>query len=831
MLRSFVACSFVVLVACSPKVNAPCAVEADCSSGFICAEGRCSEAPSPDAGQQCANSLDCSEPNTRCREGLCVAISNDAGPGGDTGVNPAGCGTGPACSDRVIGGQPLERCIEGACRQSCLSDRMCRTSEAPICVEVEGARSCMPAECEVNNDCDEGQVCLDSRCADVDFCDGNDDCAVNEICNGSGFCQERDGCMVDSDCGDEETCNEGFCFSAPSCEDEACPAGLDCVAGRCVEGICRSAEDCEAGQICSAGECATPPQVDPHRIVIVTPYGICAGGGESACRLPLSPGATAQLTAMALDVNGQGIAGVNVQWSSDANNRASVDASGVVTAVGAGEARIDAVLGQLSADRTVQVIIEAAPEEDAILVLDERGRGLNGARVAIKQGDQAWRYMPGATHGGGRLTLDNLVAGAVDISVQADGYEQTMIVAALSKGVDPLYVILPLMRDRSARAAGYRARVDFSAVTSVGDGQLSLSGASVPDLLSFDLTAFAGDTFTSEVAIPGQGAQAVPLPGNVTFSATVFGFPINLKDTAYSRGAAGTRSAWSFAGNVDPLALFGRFQNVRGPGDAVMAIFPLLGAFEHGLVAGLPLVEQDLIIDTTDINGNGDRTELLPDWRSFALTEFRPATRQNGRTELQVPAAAGSEGTILTGGIFHPGTGYTPLGMSAHDGTDAASVPFTIAPAYGGLEGHDYVFAVMALSDQGSKMRAQLRRSNRLDNTQPFAAHLGLPQLRALGQSVNISSVRGVDLVRVLAKGRDGALRVYATPNENGALNIEGAPGPQGPQQRLAEGTVEIIKLNGLPQGVAVLPYLTSGQGMVLSSIGQQATAFARSAF
>ena len=58
-------------------------------------------------------------------------------------------------------------------------------------------------------------------------------------------------------------------------------------------------------------------------------------------------------------------------------------------------------------------------------------------------------------------------------------------------------------------------------------------------------------------------------------------------------------------------------------------IFPLLGAFDHGMVAGLPLSEQALVADQDDLNGNNDRNELVPDWQRFALTELDRAVRQN----------------------------------------------------------------------------------------------------------------------------------------------------------------------------------------------------------
>jgi hypothetical protein len=223
---------------------------------------------------------------------------------------------------------------------------------------------------------------------------------------------------------------------------------------------------------------------------------------------------------------------------------------------------------------------------------------------------------------------------------------------------------------------------------------------------------------------------------------------------------------------------------------------------------------------------------LVPDWQRFALTELRPSVRQNGRTELLVPAADGADGSILTGGVFHPGTGFTPLGMSAHQGAAAAELPFVVAPVYGGLEGHDYLFAVLALSDEGASVRAQIARGARLAEQQVFNAHLQLPTVELGNQttSLSVGSSAGAQILRVTTSGSDGALRVYVSPSNNAAVRIEAAPGPNGMEQRMASGVVESISLSGLPNGSA-LAYLTSGQGMVLSSLGMHATGFARVRF
>ena len=52
----------LMYAACSPSVDAPCAVEADCAAGQVCQDGACVQGAEADAGPVCTSSLDCSEP-------------------------------------------------------------------------------------------------------------------------------------------------------------------------------------------------------------------------------------------------------------------------------------------------------------------------------------------------------------------------------------------------------------------------------------------------------------------------------------------------------------------------------------------------------------------------------------------------------------------------------------------------------------------------------------------------------------------------------------------------------------------------------------------------
>ena len=71
-------------------------------------------------------------------------------------------------------------------------------------------------------------------------------------------------------------------------------------------------------------------------------------------------GATVQLSTEVLDQYGDVMAGVSVSWSSSAAPAATVDASGLVTAVGNGTATITATAGEVSGSAAVSVIQSAA---------------------------------------------------------------------------------------------------------------------------------------------------------------------------------------------------------------------------------------------------------------------------------------------------------------------------------------------------------------------------------------------------------------------------------------------------------------------------------------
>jgi hypothetical protein len=420
------------------------------------------------------------------------------------------------------------------------------------------------------------------------------------------------------------------------------------------------------------------------------------------------------------------------------------------------------------------------------------------------------------------------------LSAVAEGYDQLVLIGiAPGDGVFDATLVLPA--SRAGTAAGFTASVNFAGVHSEGGGELSISGASIPDVLDFDLIGLIGDVFTSEINIPGIGQQSVPMAGGLTFAAQQ-PFPISVKDTVYARGAPGVRSAWSFGGRVNPLDLIGQVQQADGIADIILAVFPLIEHFDHGLLAGLNLSSLPTMTDTADIDGDGDRAEQVPNWDRFPARTLHPNVVQNGRTEVVLPAAAGASGSVVTGGVYHPGVGFVPLGLTARDGDEAERFMFRVAPTYGGLEGSDYVFAALAMYNQGNTTRAQILRSNRLQPRQSFGAHLPLPNAIERSRANNelvVGEVAGAHLMRALFTGASGGVVVFANPAAQGntTLAIPVVPGEVA-GARLAVGSVEALALDAAALGnheqVDRLASLLAAGQITLRNVSAHAAGFIR---
>ena len=146
------------------------------------------------------------------------------------------------------------------------------------------------------------------------------------------------------------------------------------------------------------GDSATAPvePPDPPRATTVTV--------SPATNELTALGATVQLTAEVRDQNARVMAGATVTWTSSANSVATVDASGLVTAAGNGEATITAGAGSASGSAVVTVMqsvasVEVSPSVETIGLgstlqltaegFDEKGDAVEGAEFSWQSSDAA----------------------------------------------------------------------------------------------------------------------------------------------------------------------------------------------------------------------------------------------------------------------------------------------------------------------------------------------------------------------------------------------------------------------------------------------------------
>ena len=135
-------------------------------------------------------------------------------------------------------------------------------------------------ECNVDDDCDAGEVCVDNACVPDVECNVDDDCDAGEVCVDNACVPDVE-CNVDDDCDAGDICVDNECVSDPDifCDEGLCSEDADlketcedvfllCLGGEpneeqcigvallvCQEPGCGINDVCDAGEICVDGEC------------------------------------------------------------------------------------------------------------------------------------------------------------------------------------------------------------------------------------------------------------------------------------------------------------------------------------------------------------------------------------------------------------------------------------------------------------------------------------------------------------------------------------------------------------------------------------------------
>lgn len=645
-----------------------CQSDQQCAPGTVCDLGACGE-------RACAASVDCGQ-GRFCYAELCYPTISCSGDG-ECSFFSGTCENGscvPGCVIRSDCPNPsTQECIANRCVEACNNDNAC--GRGKIC---EGG-FCQDAECvgTGTNGCPDGERCEASRCVPYTSCEDDGDCPSQQQCE-RNICEDRSTCVGDGNCDAGEQCIDGYCYAARSCASRSeCEAGQDCVGGQCVPYTCRGNDSCENGQICDAGACVDPDDTaDAARVIILTsPQSIY-------------PQEEVPFQAVALDADDQILIGASFVWASSNEDVASIDAAGVALGgTTAGTTNITATLtGTALVSAPVTLRNPGAPmaAEDRVLVVDSRtGVAIEGAVVV--------RGEASATTGANGLATFPHQSTAATVSVYAEGYNYLTIVGTTASDI-----LAPLNAARGGGSiAGFKGNFDLSGVHTSGDITIGLAGASLDaELANLNLQTLLGDSFNTQINIPGIFQGAFPLPGGLVLYGSVFGFTLNLKDTYYARTPGGLKVGWSFGGFIRGQDAIG----LVGGGDASSILPTVLAFFEgfdHG-VRPVDLMERPLVADARDIDGDGNRTELIPDYDGFNVYAMAPNVQQRLRTSVQVGDfnQPGDAFAILVGGVINQGIGFVPLGINVSQDQNGDGAPdlanLKMAPPHSGLSAGEY---------------------------------------------------------------------------------------------------------------------------------------------
>lgn len=708
---------------CEPKA---CTAHGECSEGNLCLEGACAEAPACRPTGDCPEGSSCDVDLGRCvPESACTADSQCEGGGlclAGLCTPPGSCTESAECPTDLVcrGGSCARKCQadadcgqpaqawscdtgSGECTRRCLGDGTCPSGF--ICE----SNLCEAEQCEVTADCmASNQRCEDGgehgRCVTFVPCtEGGGECPDNFVCE-SDECVELPQCLGDRSCEADAYCEDDHCQPSAACgPNEPCTAGLDCIGGRCVPAYCRSDADCTTeGERCLAGSCQVPPGTElVIQVVIVTPAGV------------VRPGDTYGFVALALDPSGNAIPGLDFDWNSSVPGVATIDGDGLAAAgAQAGTTQITAsITGPSGTITSSPVALQNLGELEAGDVRIFAAAAANGAPVsgAIVELVGAFGTRTGATDSSGVAIFEALdPSGAFDVTVASEGHDYVSLL-----GVEAHDLVVPLPSlTRTDRVGGVRGTVDLSQVQTEGALSVSLSGVSMESpIFGNDPSGFlGGELFTVNVTIPGVGGTDIPVPAGMTLRVDFMGFPFDIKTNFYARARAGTRAVWSIAGRVDLADVGlggGAMQNPVG------ALLPALQRFEHGLRPSVSVLPLPTIVDGADINGNGNTTELVPDYGSFPSVSNRPSVSQNlrfyldpGTARLPLVTGGNANTVLVVSGALLPGIGFVPLGFDGlqDDGGNGFVPAFSsrMAPAHGGLEAGEYAILVAAFRLEGT---------------------------------------------------------------------------------------------------------------------------------
>lgn len=598
-----------------------------------------------------------------------------------------------------------------------------------------------------------------------------------------GCCEAVFKCQADADCA-------VMGFTLEQCKDDRYACACDEGTGACFTWYCGVDDDCGDGERCSAGTCVAAPSTAGLAVRIVDRPAV------------LVPGATLQLHVEGFDPDdAEVVVAVTPTWSSDDADVVSVDANGLVTGgTTAGTATITAKLGDETGTLVLENVIPDPTDTITVIVRTE---------LTLEPVEGSYALINGAGVTLGELPSDGIIRfdgedGPYDLHVLADDNDWVSWLG-VAEGTT-LYLPIP-------RAAYGKVEMDaegtIDGAASVLDGVGIVQGT--PEFVRYDnegalelvltsqglssalfdfsigvlLGADVKRYFHPDTTIPQvDTTEPVTLPGGIIFnflgSPAISSFVMTLPK--------GDHKLWSLGGRLDinELAEYsGIIFDAVGGGDLdftkiVGAAFPLFRGFRSGYV---PKVSVDSVGSVDDVQ------TLTP----------KLAVPMGLSTHLDIPALPKmgdlgyADGLFLIAGALTPDGFMAALGLNGGADTSdkeenppdgiadanertAAKDPYLVpmAPLHSGLQGPHTrymvaaVAAAIAAGGEDKRPSAGSATLIRAPAGETLPAAPALPPFLLFPMSpvdnvydrdartVELASVEGADMQRVLFKGKRG---------------------------------------------------------------------------
>ncbi|MFA6033291.1 MAG: Ig-like domain-containing protein, partial [Myxococcota bacterium] len=645
----------------------------------------------------------------------------------------AGCSSDPTTNCTLEGQRPttaVPNCCTGLIINAStgLCEKCAAKGTAPttgqVCCEgqVNGSTGLCDSCLKAGAECSEGEegapaCCEGSSPSAGAYCNDSSVCAT---------CSHFDGdCKVDADCCPLDDpaliCKDlkcaKICKSDKDCTDASKPT---CIQGECVPPACSSDADCSSQKCCS-GACKAD----------------CGYGTADKCTITSTGGVVAVTKTVALKAvgikgdltkDGQIVPGTTILWTSSVPSVATVDAAGLLTGVAAGKTVISAKVGSTDCSNTITFTVLAPVVGSVNVYVYNSATGAPIENAMVKVGAVDFKatdanglagFLPGDDNG--------------TVHVAKNGFTWISYVGTAKGG----YVVFLDQDTSGATKGGYKGKFDYSPIKKDDQLHAGIAAMSVNgnNLYSLNVSTLIGEMIQTPINIssPATVKQCIALPGGLVAGSNYLKVP-DLIPEFRILGDGGLKAAWGL-GTVLNTGDITDLLKILSPiisggsidiGKILAAALPLVANFNHAVQSALNV---NLIPTVTTPNITCPDGKVVPlvdsatmaDYANFKSITLKLAAKMALSSVITVADVPKFQGNCLSGiaaisGADVAGIGLIPLGLSAGMTPEGGKIckitypkdanPFSLsdgtlmlkmAPNHDGMEGNDYMFAMLSL--------------------------------------------------------------------------------------------------------------------------------------